>query len=140
MAERITELEAKLSELAAENQGLRDRIAHLEVELGRNSQNSSKPPSADAVAPRQSRAERRAAARAQGRRQGKQPGAPGASLARRIPDETLTHAPESCRGCGADLNGARVVGETRRQVLEIPEVVPPGHRPCRPATPVRLRA
>jgi transposase len=122
MAQRIIELEASLAELAAENQALRDRIAHLEAELNLNSENSSKPPSADPVKPRQSRAERRASARAAGRRQGKQPGASGANLARRTPDETINHAPVCCGSCGDDLAGAEVVGEVRRQVLEIPEV------------------
>ncbi len=122
MADQISELETRLSELTAENQALRDRIAHLEAELNRNSDNSSRPPSADSVKPRQTRAERRAAAREAGRRQGKQPGAPGAHLARRVPDETLTQAPVCCGGCGADLAGAPVVGTARRQVLEIPEI------------------
>jgi transposase len=121
-ADRIAELEARLAELMAENEALRDRVAHLEAELARNSENSSKPPSSDPQQPRQSRAERRAAARAEGRRQGKQPGAPGANLARRIPDETVVHPPICCGHCGADLAGAEVVGEIRRQVLEIPEI------------------
>lgn len=121
-AEQIFQLEARLSELTAENQALRDRIAHLEAQLNANSDNSSKPPSADPVKPRQSRAERRAAARAAGRRQGKQPGAPGANLARRTPDETLIHVPVCCGGCGADLADAPVVATACRQVLEIPEI------------------
>jgi hypothetical protein len=49
MADRIVELETKVSELIAQNQALQDRIAHLEAELARNSENSSKPPSADAL-------------------------------------------------------------------------------------------
>src|SRR5450631_2942049 len=117
MADRIAELEARLAEVMAENEALRDRVAHLEAELARNSENSSKPPSTDAQQPRQTRAERRAAARAAGRRQGKQPGAPGANLARRVPDATVLHPPVCCDGCGADLAGAAVVGEVRRQVL-----------------------
>lgn len=120
--DRIAELETRLSELTAENQALRDRIALLEAELGRNSQNSSKPPAGDTLKPRQSRAERRASARASGRRQGKQPGAPGANLARRHPDETRRHRAACCKGCAADLAGAEVVGEVRRQVLEIPRI------------------
>ncbi|HUP70675.1 MAG TPA: IS66 family transposase [Acidimicrobiales bacterium] len=122
MADQIFQLEARLSELMAENQTLRDRIAHLEAELNANSDNSSRPPSADSVKPRQSRAERRSAARAAGRRQGKQPGAPGANLARRTPDETLTHSPVCCTGCGSDLADAPVVATSCRQVLEIPEI------------------
>lgn len=122
MADRIAELEAKLAELTAENEALRDRIAQLESESSRSSQNSSKPPSTDRQQPRQTRAERRAAARLEGRRQGKQPGAPGANLARRAPDDTVVHPPVCCGGCGSDLAGAEVVGEVRRQVLEIPEI------------------
>ncbi|MGH9068719.1 MAG: DUF6444 domain-containing protein, partial [Acidimicrobiales bacterium] len=41
------ELVAANAVLRAENAELRDRVAHLEAELGRNSENSSKPPSAD---------------------------------------------------------------------------------------------
>jgi transposase len=122
MADRIVELETKVSELIAQNQALQDRIAHLEAELARNSANSSKPPSADALKPRQSRAERRAAARAVAPRQGKQPGAPGSNLARRTPDVTFSHGPVCCGACGQDLSTAEVVGEVRRQVLDIPKV------------------
>ena len=90
--------------------------------MGRNSENSSKPPSQDPIAPRQSRAERRRAAREVVRRQGKQPGAPGASLARREPDEVVRHAPVRCQGCGRDLSAAEVVGKVVRQVLDVPPV------------------
>jgi transposase len=120
---QVSELHSKLAELVAANQSLADRVAHLEAELGRNSENSSKPPSQDRTAPRQSRAERRAVQREANRRQGKQPGAPGAHLARRIPDETLPHAPLACSACGSDLAEAEVVGEVVRQVLEIEKIV-----------------
>ena len=116
------QLSAETEQLRSENESLRDLVARLEAELGRHSENSSKPPSQDPMAPRQSRAERRAAGRAAGRAQGKQPGAPGAHLARRVPDEVVVHPPVCCGGCGADLAGADVVGEVRRQVLEIPRI------------------
>ena len=108
--------------LEAQLESLRDRIARLEAELGRNSENSSKPPSSDPVAPRQSRAERRQAAREAVRRQGKQPGAPGANLARLEPDAVSRHTPFSCESCGEDLASAEVVGTVVRQVLDIPPV------------------
>jgi transposase len=110
------------TELAAENESLRDRIVALEAELGRNSENSSKPPSTDPIAPRKNRSERRAASRNTGRRQGKQPGAPGSNLARRVPDDTVPHKPSCCSGCGADLDSAPVVGSVTRQVLDVPAV------------------
>jgi hypothetical protein len=49
----FVEFESRLAELAAENVSLHDRIAQLCEELGRNSENSSKPPSADPIGPRQ---------------------------------------------------------------------------------------
>ncbi|MGH3861109.1 IS66 family transposase [Actinokineospora sp.] len=132
LGDRIAELEVRLAEVQAENERLRaensvlaELVAQLKDQLGANSENSSRPPSMDPQQPRQSRAERRAAARAarsSGRRQGKQPGAPGANLARRVPDEVVVHPPVCCGACGEDLSGAEVVGEVRRQVLEIPEI------------------
>ena len=110
--------------MATENASLRDRVTHLEAELARTSRNSSKPPSADPIGPRQSRAERRAEARAAGRRQGKQPGAPGAHLEAREPDVVVAHQPVVCRCCGADLADAQVVGEVRRQVIDLPPIRP----------------
>jgi transposase len=122
----IGRLQTRIVELQSENESLRDRITRLESELGRNSENSSKPPAHDPVAPRQSRAERRRAAReavrGETRRQGKQPGAPGAHLSRRQPDDVVPHPPAQCSACGEDLAAAEVVGEVRRQVIDIPRV------------------
>jgi len=59
LAERVVQLEARLVELIAENEALRDRVARLEAELARDSNNSSKPPSADPIEPRKKREERR---------------------------------------------------------------------------------
>lgn len=119
-------LRAENETLCADNAKLTAMVAQLRDELSANSENSSKPPSTDAQAARQSRAERRAAARAkrgsQGRPQGKQPGAPGAYLARRAPDTEVPHLPVCCEACGEDLAGAEVTGEVRRQVLELPEI------------------
>ncbi|MDP9074657.1 MAG: DUF6444 domain-containing protein, partial [Actinomycetota bacterium] len=119
---RNAELEAVVSRLIVENRALSDRVAALEAELGRTSDNSSKPPSADPVATRKSRAERRAEARKAGRAQGKQPGAPGATLARRTPEVTVVHRPVCCSGCGADLADATKTGEVCRQVLDLPAI------------------
>jgi transposase len=119
-------LRAENERLRAENVALADLVARLRDELSRDSENSSRPPSSDPQATRQSRAERRAAARAaknrSGRPQGKQPGAPGAHLGRRDPDEVVAHAPVCCEACGADLAGAEATGEVRRQVLDIPQI------------------
>lgn len=146
LEERIAELEAMLAALVeqnerllADNERLAARVAKLERELGRHSQNSGKPPSSDTVTQRQeqqeqrlSRAERRRRARAKAkellegkeqpkRRPGKQPGEPGARLEFvDDPDAVIEHRPERCDGCGGDLGDAEVCGEERRQVFDLP--------------------
>lgn len=107
---------------------LRSRLEELQAQLGRDSGNSSLPPSRDRTDRRARRAaeakERRAASKALGkaaRAPGKQPGAPGSTVERREPDRIVVHAPDTCAGCGASLAGAPVVGSATRQVLEIPE-------------------
>jgi transposase len=114
------ELLALVVEQARMIEQLTARVAELERRLGRNSRNSSQPPSADgpAVPPRRSR-------RGSGRRPGKQPGSPGSTLALvDDPDEVLEHVPGCCRGCGADLAGGEPLGVVRRQVHDIPPVRP----------------
>jgi transposase len=122
----LAELRAANVTLAAVNaeQGrliaaLEARVAELERRLGKDSSNSSKPPSSDGLR-KPPRAERRATERAT-RRPGKQPGAPGAHLAQVAePDEVVWHAPGRCGGCGADLADAPVVGVEARQVFDLP--------------------
>jgi hypothetical protein len=82
---------------------LRIEVAELKRQLGRNSRNSSQPPSADGPATPLSRSTRRRS----GRRPGKQPGAGGSALLRvGNPDEVIDHVPDVCAGCGAGLVGA----------------------------------
>jgi len=124
LRQQLEEALAAIEVLRAENESLRDRVAHLEAELARDSTNSSTPPASDGVGPRKKRAERRAEARNTKRSQGKQPGAPGAHLARRTPDAVVGHRPGCCSGCGADLADAPVIGEVRRQVIDLAPVCP----------------
>jgi len=137
---RIAELEAENAELRARNEVLTEqvrlleaqlavlvgKVAELEKRLGRNSSNSSKPPSGDPGGVKSARPENanRAARRAMGRKQGKQPGTPGQTLARVAePDVVLTHFPSRCGGCEGSLDGAPVVGEVVRQVFDVPDPV-----------------
>ena len=122
--EQLSQALTLVEVLRAENETLRDRVAHLEAELAKNSDNSSKPPATDPVEVRKSRAERRADARKAVRRQGKQPGAPGANLSRRKPDVVELHPPLCCPDCGADLADAPVTAETVRQVIDLSPVRP----------------
>jgi transposase len=99
---------------------LRAEVADLRRRLGRNSGNSSMPPSADDLPGRvPPKRERRSKGSKRGR--GKQPGAPGTSMAWAEPDEVIDHRPAGVCGCGADLAGAADLGVARScQQLEVP--------------------
>ncbi len=108
------------------------RVTELEARLGMNSRNSSKPPSSDGFAKPAPKSLRRPS----GRKPGKQPGGAGFRLApRAVPDEVRVHVPGGCRGCGADLAQAPVVGIETRQVFDLPviELVAVEHRAQRRA-------
>lgn len=97
---------------------LQARVAELERQVGRNSRNSSAPPSSDGLAkppPRSMRGK-------SGRRPGKQPGAPGAGLSRvERPDRRVKHFPKACTGCSRRLRRSARAGEpVRRQVFDVP--------------------
>lgn len=98
---------------------LAGRVAELEARLGKNSRNSSKPPSSDGLAKPAPKSLRRAS----GRKPGKQQGGQGFRLEpRAIPDQVRVHAPGECRGCGAGLADAPVVGTETRQVFDLPVI------------------
>ena len=112
--------------LAARVSELEGLVAALQAQLGRDSANSGKPPSSDSPFTKKPAAKRSVRTRS-GKPQGKQPGAPSATL-RLIddPDDTITHTPPVCAGCGEDLADAEVFGVCRRQVFDVP---PPPPRP-----------
>lgn len=101
---------------------LKARIAELEARLNQNSRNSSKPPASDSPfvkpAPR--------SLRAKGvRRPGRPPGQDGFTLEQvAVPNSVLEHEPEVCSCCGRGLTGAPEVSRERRQVIDLPEIVP----------------
>jgi transposase len=117
---RIAELLAVVAEQAALIESLRAEVAALRRQAGRDSSNSSQPPSRDGpAADVKARASSRRARR--GRPQGGQKGHPGASLAWAArPDETRVIEPGPCAGCGADLAGAAGRVASAVQVLDIP--------------------
>ena len=95
---------------------LAGRVAELEARLGKNSRNSSKPPSSDGLAKPPPKSLRRAS----GRKPGKQQGGQGFRLEPRdVPDQVRVHVPTDCRGCGAGLADAPVVGAETRQVFDL---------------------
>jgi transposase len=120
---QVAELLAVAAEQAAMIGTLRAEVAALRRQAGRDSSNSSQPPSQDSPAAEvKKKAGRREARRARpGRPQGGQKGHPGASLAWAArPDETLAVEPGACGGCGADLAGADGRVACAVQVFDIP--------------------
>ncbi|WP_425581928.1 DUF6444 domain-containing protein [Streptosporangium fragile] len=104
----IARLEETVDQLTA-------RVAELERRLGRNSGNSSLPPSSDTFV----RPEKKPPVKSVKKR-GRQPGAPGAGLAMvETPDQVEEHVPDACGGCGKTLSAADSVGFARRQVRDI---------------------
>jgi transposase len=113
----VEQLLVRLAERDAVIAALTARVAELEARLARNSQNSSKPPSADnpfaKPPPRSSR-------KPTGRGRGGQPGQRGSRLESVAePEQTVVHRPQCCQGCGTDLAAATVVDESVRQVFDV---------------------
>ena len=129
LAALVVELRSELAAAHAELAAARARIADLEARLGQNSANSSKPPSSDGLAKPAPKSLRGKSGRGPGRPKGQ----PGVTLRQTgTPDETVTHRPGPCTGCGADLDDASVVSVERRQVFDLPEEIRlevTGHRP-----------
>src|SRR5215204_3028392 len=97
LLEELTTLRLENAVLRAENAALQQRVRELEVRLGQNSANSSRPPSSD---PPQAPA--RPKAPHSGRKRGGQPGHRGtfrALLPVEQVDEIVTVLPERCRHC-----------------------------------------
>jgi transposase len=104
--------------LARQVDALAARVAELERRLGRDSSNSSSPPSSDS--PHAKKPRDRSLRERGKRRPGKQPGEPGTTMSLADdPDEVIACPPATCRRCGADLAGAPVTAQRRHQVTDI---------------------
>jgi transposase len=97
---------------------LEARIAELEKRLGKNSSNSSKPPSSDGL--KRTRSLRN---NPSGRKPGGQPGHPGQRLRPSAdPDVVIDMPLEQCPQCQSDLSEQPVESEEVRQVFELPPI------------------
>jgi transposase len=111
------QIEAYLALLAKVDK-LENRVKELEAQLGKNSGNSSKPPSSDgyrkAIKNNREKSDKN---------QGAQEGHKGTTLQMvDAPDKVLMHKVEGiCSGCGKDLQTARIKDVQRRQVFDLPE-------------------
>jgi transposase len=122
---RVAELEAALVERDRVIAEQGERIAELERLLGKDSSNSSRPPSSDAPWAKKP-AKKRSSRSRSGRKPGKQPGS--ASSSRSLvedPDERLEIHPDRCGSCAASLRDAEEHGRQRRQIVDIQPVPPP---------------
>jgi transposase len=118
----LAEQAAAIGELKADLLALAEEVRLLRRKLGRNSGNSSMPPSTDDL-PGKKPPERTGRRGGGKRKPGKQPGAPGAYLAwNQDPDKTVPHFPQGWCACGKDLAGARDLGvRYSHQVTDLPE-------------------
>lgn len=106
---------ALIARYEAEVAELRARLTALEDRLAKDSHNSHLPPSRD-LPPKP-----KSLRRPSGHKPGGQPGHSGTTLAwSDDPDHALVHHPTTCARCGATLSAAEVVGERRRQVVDLP--------------------
>jgi transposase len=116
------ELVVLVAVLREENLALKAKVAELEARLNQNSRNSSKPPASDSPfvkpAPKSLRKKGR-------RRPGRPDGQQGFTLEQvEVPNAVLVHEPEVCSGCGEGLAGRAETGRERRQVIDLPEIIP----------------
>jgi transposase len=118
---RATAAEARAAAAEARCAKLEKENAELRARLGKNSQNSDKPPSSDPPF------KRRPPEKKGMRKPGGQPGHPGKTRPW-VPEEKVTKRvvvrPDRCT-CGNSLEGVRAgTGTTARQVVETPKLVP----------------
>ncbi len=136
----------RVGELMEANRRLEARVAELERRLGRNSRNSSLPPSQDPPS-----APPRPKQPASKRKRGGQPGHEGRHR-RLLPpeqvDEIIEHWPERCRACAHLFDAPELVDAaepSRHQVAELPPIAVRVsehrlHAVCCPACASRTRA
>ena len=120
VVELILGLETQIEGLARHLETQAVALKELQARLGKNSQNSSKPPSSDGY----SKPKRTESLRKPGQKpNGGQPGHEGSTLKRsEHPEQTEIHPVVECAQCGAPLNEVGVTAYEERQVFDIPAI------------------
>ena len=105
--------------LALQEQGqiLTKRVAQLEQQISKNSQNSSKPPSSDGINKPQPKSLRKRS----GKKRGGQKDHKGHTLEKAEKPDLIIPLPVTTCSCCADLSHEPVISYDCRQVFEIPE-------------------
>ncbi len=118
--ELILGLEIPLDELAKHLETQAAALQELQARLGKNSQNSSKPPSSDGYG----KLRRTISLRQSGQKpNGGQPGHPGQTLERSAhPDQLEIHPVVACAACGMALGSVETTDSEERQVFDIPAI------------------
>lgn len=117
---QVISLQKENQRLRKENQALKQRITELEKCLGKNSQNSSKPPSTDGL----KKPPRTTSLRGKSNKQnGGQLGHQGRTLSKvSKPDHVIKHpTPSCCHKCGYSRESAIRVSTIVRQVFDVPK-------------------
>ena len=115
------EVRALIQAMQLQVAALREEVRALKAQVGSNSRNSSRPPSADPI-----HIKRQPPRTPSGKKRGGQPGHKRATRPLVPPDQladTLTCKPTACSGCGATLDGADPQ-PIRHQVAEVPPIRP----------------
>jgi len=125
LAQRNEELAALVSVLSAKVEALEVEVASLRRQVGRDSSNSSQPPSQDGPAAK-GKARALKPGPVQGgikRRAGGQKGHRGTGLERvAVPERTQKVRPPACGGCGGGLETAEGRIASAVQVFDIPQI------------------
>ena len=115
----IEALFARIETLQNQMQQQSTRTKHLENQLAKTSQNSSKPPSSDGNKKRRTRSLRTKT----GRKPGGQKGHPGHTLfMSNQPDHTQSYCLQNCPMCFGNLSTVVPSSYKRRQVFDVPPV------------------
>lgn len=121
LKQRVLQLEKenlRIPLLERENASLKARL--VKYETPKNSNNSSIPPSKD-----ENRPKRKSLREQSGRKPGGQKGHKGTTLQMvDNPDKTEVLVSDYCKCCGNDLRGVEAQFESRRQVVDLPEIRP----------------
>ena len=123
-AAQLASERARADSLALQVAALAGQVAELQRLRGKDSSNSSRPPSSDS--PYQKKPKDRSLRGRSGRKPGKQPGAQSATLKQSdAPDHVIGCGPAACGCCGHDLADIPDAWMQKRQVFEAAPPPPP---------------